>query len=110
MVFWFSRWSLNGRRRALATDANYGSAQLGGTKAEFIAKLGQALDDANESKGWLAKLDHQGVVPKNDALAWLMKEADELTRILARSYATANANRKKQEAEKRREALKRRRR
>ena len=89
-------------RSGTAVDANYGSAQRGRSNKEFIAKLGQVLDDASESVGWLSKLEHQGVVPKTEAMEWLMKEADELTRILARSYATAEANRNKREAEKRR--------
>ena len=97
-------------RSGTAVDANYGSAQRGRSNKEFIAKLGQALDDASESVGWLSKLEHQGVVPKTEAMEWLMKEADELTRILARSYATADANRKKREAETQRQKRKRRRR
>ena len=85
-------------RSGTAVDANYGSAQEGRSNDEFIAKLGQVLDDASESRGWLEKLRDSDLVQKTDLLHWLAKEADELTRIFAASYNTAKDNRARRKA------------
>ena len=90
-------------RSGTAVDANYGSAQRGRSNDEFIAKLGQTLDDASEALGWAEKIQRSKLVPESEALAWLVKESDELTRIFATAYNTARLNReKKKEARKRR--------
>ena len=39
-----------------ATDSNYRAACRARSKAEFIAKLGIAVEEADESKGWLQLL------------------------------------------------------
>ena|SRR5687767_12714757 len=95
-------------RSGTAVDANYGSAQEGRSNDEFIAKLGQVLDDASESRGWLEKLRDSNLVPITERLTWLVQESDELTRIFASAYNTARENRERRRAEKRR--LRRRRR
>lgn len=76
-------------------DSNYGSAQRGRSNDEFIAKIGQVLDDASESRGWLEKLYASKLVPVTASLEWLLKESDELTRIFASSLQTAKENRAK---------------
>ena len=89
-------------RAGTAVDANYGSAQRGRSNDEFIAKIGQVLDDASESRGWAEKLLDSGLVAKDEELGWLVKESDELTRIFATSYQTAKENREKRRAAKKR--------
>jgi four helix bundle protein len=88
-------------RAGTAVDANYGSAQRARSNDEFIAKLGLALDDASESRGWSEKLLGSKLVPVTGELQWLVKESDELTRIFATSYQTAKENRERRRAAKR---------
>jgi four helix bundle protein len=85
-------------RSGSAVDANYGSAQRGRSNDEFIAKIGQVLDDASEANGWASKLHDSGLVPVTTELKWLVQESDELTRIFATSYQTAKENREKRRA------------
>jgi four helix bundle protein len=79
-------------RSGTAVDANYGSAQCARSPAEFVAKVGLAMDDANESKGWVELLRDSSVVADSEELQWLAKESLELTKILVKSYGTAKAN------------------
>src|SRR5918994_393484 len=62
-------------RSGTALDANYGSAQRARSNREFVSKLGQALDDASESLGWLRRLS--GLKPPvSPQLPTLLHEAD----------------------------------
>jgi four helix bundle protein len=79
-------------RAGTAVDANYNSAQNGRSHAEFTAKLGQVLDDASESRNWLGVMRDTGLVPDDALVRDLWREADELTRIFAKAYATARAS------------------
>ena len=78
-------------RAGTAVNANYGSAQNARSHDEFTAKIGQVLDDASESRGWLDTLRDTALVPPGGPAKSLWQEADELTRIFAKSYATAKA-------------------
>ena len=86
---------------ATSLNANYRAACRGQSRSEFIAKIGQVLDDASEARGWSEKLLDSGLVPKDDELSWLVKESDELTRIFATAYRTAKDNREKRRDKKR---------
>ena len=97
-------------RSGTAVDANYGSAQRGRSNNEFIARLGQVLDDASESRGWLEKLHGSGLVRVSEVFEWLLKESDELTRIFASSLETARANRERRKRATKRRAGKKKRR
>jgi four helix bundle protein len=79
-------------RAGTAVNANYGSAQCGRSNDEFVAKLGQVVDDANESTGWLELLRDTSVVETTEQLERLVQESLELTKIFARSYNTAKQN------------------
>jgi four helix bundle protein len=82
-------------RSGTAVDANYGSAQCGRSRKEFRSKIGQVLDDAQESLGWLRLMRDTALVPHDDELRWLCKEADEtnanLCRILPNRLAAKEA-------------------
>ena len=82
-----------------ATDSNYRATCRARSKAEFIAKLGIALEEADESKGWLQLLVAANRVPLESAHA-LMQEADELISIFVKSRKTAE----RRQAEREREA------
>jgi len=76
---------------ATSVGANYRAACRGRSKADFIAKLGIAEEEADESIYWLEMLAEAEVV-KSDSVAELLVEADELTAIMASSRITAKKN------------------
>ena len=71
-----------------STDSNYRAACRGRSKREFIAKLGLATEEADESKGWLNALVARGLGDVAEARV-LLKEADELISIFVKSQITA---------------------
>jgi len=77
---------------ASSTAAAYRSACRARSRADFVYKLGNAIEEADETALWLEILTDAGICPEAMS-APLWKEADELTRILVRSRETARANR-----------------
>ena len=80
-------------RCGTSVGANYrakGSAIRcrGRSKAEFIAKLGIVLEEADESAFWL-ELIMDGELLKRERVEPLFKEAHELTAIFAASISTS---------------------
>ena len=75
-------------RAATSVGANYRSACRARSRAEFAAKLGIALEEADESLYWLELVRDGKLVPE-DKLSLLLKEADELTAILASGRKSA---------------------
>jgi four helix bundle protein len=70
---------------------NYRAAGRARSRAEFIAKLGIAVEEADESVGWfelVARLE----MSKEPELSWLLRESKELRAILGRSQKTAKEN------------------
>lgn len=63
------------------------------SRADFIYKLGNAIEEVDESKLWLEILAEADIC-SGTVTSPLWREADELTRILVRSRETARANRK----------------
>ena len=74
-------------RAAFSAAANYRSACNGYTKKAFAAKLAIAFEEIDESLFWIEVIRDLGLVNRNK-LSLLLKEADELTRILASSRIT----------------------
>src|SRR5215510_8892017 len=75
-------------RAATSIGANYRSACRARSRAEFAAKLGIAVEEADESLYWL-ELARDGKLVPEDKLSLLLKEADELTAILASGRKSA---------------------
>ena len=75
-------------RSGTSVRANYRAACRGRSKAEFIAKLGIVLEEADESLYWLEILSETKIVKAN-LLKLLMKEADELVGMFVASIKTA---------------------
>ena len=73
-----------------AVGANYRAACRARSRAEFVAKLGIVLEEADESLYWLELLDGSNVI-KTSLLTPLMSEADELVAIFVTSLNTAKA-------------------
>jgi four helix bundle protein len=79
-------------RSATSVAANYRAACRGRSKAEFIAKVGIALEECDESQLWLELIVDSGLMP-GSRVAKLLKEADELTAIFVASLRTARGQR-----------------
>ena len=75
-------------RSATSVGANYRAACRGRSKAEFIAKLGNVEEEADESAYWIEMIADSGLMPK-PTLRALLKEAGELTSIMSASRKTA---------------------
>jgi four helix bundle protein len=79
-----------------STDSNYRATCRARSLDEFIAKVGVAAEEADESKGWLQLLVESGKASV-DAAGALIKEADELTAIFVASRITAQKNKAESE-------------
>ena len=79
-----------------SSDSNYRAACRARSKAEFIAKLGVAIEEVDEAQGWLRLLVESNVATADQA-APLIQEADELLSIFIRSKKTAEARKAEQE-------------
>src|SRR4051812_28826099 len=75
-----------------STDSNYRATCRARSPAEFIAKIGVAAEEADESKGWLELLVSSNLA-RPDRAAALIREADELTAIFVASRKTAQRRR-----------------
>jgi four helix bundle protein len=78
-------------RSGMSVGANYRAACRGRSKADFIAKAGISLEEADECLYWMEMLQEAGIIPA-DKLKDLMKEADELVAIFTASIKTARAH------------------
>jgi four helix bundle protein len=68
--------------------SNYRSACRSRSRAEFVARIGVALEEADESALWFETLTEAGINRARDAFQ-LLQESDELTAIFAASSITA---------------------
>ena len=78
-----------------AESANYRAARRGRSRAEFIAKLGVAVEEADETEHWLAVIRDAHIMSTTSGLReleWLLDEARQLRAILVASVNTARAN------------------
>jgi len=78
-------------RSGMSVGANYRAACRGKSKADFIAKAGISLEEADESLYWMEMLQEARIIPA-ERLKDLMKEADELVAIFTASIKTARAH------------------
>jgi four helix bundle protein len=77
--------------------ANYRAACRGRSKAEFIAKLGTVEEEADESAFWLELIIEGGLL-KQRVVESLLAEANELTKIMARSRISASSTLKQEQS------------
>jgi four helix bundle protein len=75
-------------RSATSTAAAYRAVCRARSRADFIYKLGNAIEEVDESALWLDILVSTEACGAGEASP-LMKEADELTRIFVSSRETA---------------------
>jgi four helix bundle protein len=81
-------------RAGMGVPGNYWSACRGRSDKEFIAKLGVAADEADESVLWLMAIIQGGVREDLEGKN-LLTEGQELRAILAKSHKTARENRRR---------------
>ena len=74
-------------RSAFSAAANYRAACKAQSTKAFKSKLSIAFEEMDESLFWLEVIDDLNLIPKQK-LVLLLKEADELCRILASSRIT----------------------
>jgi len=75
-------------RSATSVAANYRAAGRSRTTAEFLAKLGTVIEEADETTFWLELLVEAGIVDGTVAKP-VLQEADQLLRIFVASRKTA---------------------
>ena len=79
-----------------STDSNYRATCRARTPDEFIAKIGVAAEEADESKGWLQLLVASNLARIEDARD-LIQESHELTAIFVASRKTAKRHKEERE-------------
>ena len=75
-------------RSGTGTASNYRASCRAKSKKDFVMKITNAEEEADESALWLEILAESGLVPRA-SVARLLDEADQLTRILVASAKTA---------------------
>ena len=80
-------------RCGTSVGANYRAACLARSRPDFISKMGIVLEEVDESRYWMELLVEGGLCPQED-LTDLMREAAELTSIVAASVITARQREK----------------
>jgi four helix bundle protein len=78
-------------RSGTSVGANYWSSCRGRSRAEFAAKAGIAIEEADETIYWIGLLVEAGLISR-ELVQDLLKEADELISILTASVKTARRN------------------
>lgn len=82
---------------ASGMSSNYHAACRARSRAEFIAKLGLVVEEADETEHWLDVLA-KAELASGSELEWLTQEASELRAIFKASVDTARANYSRQPA------------
>ena len=93
-------------RCAPSARDNYRSACRARSRKEWVSKLGVALDEADETVGWLETMRDAEFAPRERVLP-LLQEAIELRAILAKSWTTSKRNLQALEEKKKRERRRR---
>jgi four helix bundle protein len=77
-------------RCGTSVAANYRAVCRARSKAEFVARMGVVVEEANEAILWLELMTESGIIPLQRTEG-LLKAANELTAIFAASQRTAEA-------------------
>ena len=78
-------------RAGSGVSSNYHSAGRARSRAEFIARLGVVVDEADESVHWLTVIKASGIASGKE-LEWLLDEGKQLRAIFWTSLNTARRN------------------
>ena len=74
-------------RSATSVGANYRAACRGRSRAEFLSKLGNVEEEADESCFWLEIIIESGLIPAKKVTE-LLKEGNQLVAIISASRRT----------------------
>ncbi len=77
-------------RSGTSIGATYSAARRGRSHADFVSKLGVALEEADETVYWLELIVHAGLIPTKQ-IEPLLDEANQLVAILVSSLRTAKS-------------------
>jgi len=77
-----------------SVGANYRATSRARSRAEWIAKMGTVVEEADESVYWL-EVAQEARMGDRAAVMRLVEEARQLRAIFASSYATSRRNRRK---------------
>jgi four helix bundle protein len=80
-------------RCGTSVGANYRASCRAKSQADFIAKLGIVEEEANETIYWIELLVESGQV-KEELVASLLDEANQLVAIIVSSIRTARGNKR----------------
>ena len=79
-------------RAATSVGANYRAACRARSRAEFIAKIGVVIEEADEVAYWIELAMDSGLLDETDAMShW--DEAQQLVAIMTKSRKTASSTR-----------------
>jgi four helix bundle protein len=76
-------------RSSSSVGANYRAVCRARSQAEFYSKLSITIEEADESLFWLEILVESKIFPENKLIE-LMKEAEEITKILSKARKNTN--------------------
>ncbi len=79
-------------KSATSTGANHRAACRSRSDNEFYSKMSVAVEEGDESLYWLEIIAEKGISCNNNELNWLIKEADEIVRILATARYNSRGN------------------
>ena len=77
-------------RAGTSVAANYRAVGRARSKAEFVAKMGVVVEEADETVFWLEMLADTSIV-RRELVQDVLNEANELLAIFAASHQTARA-------------------
>ena len=77
-------------RSGTSVAANYRSVCRSRSRAEFVARMGVVMEEADESVFWLELLSETGII-NAQRIQNLLKEADELVAIFGASLRTSKS-------------------
>ncbi len=76
-------------KSATSVGANYRAACRGRSKAEFFSKICIVVEEADETEYWLEVIKDSNLSNDLEWLVRLIKESDEITRIMSKAKDTA---------------------
>jgi four helix bundle protein len=78
-------------RSGSGISANYRSSRRARSRAEFIARLGIVVEEADETEHWL-RIIRSTQIASGPEFDWLLQECVELRAIFSKSLTTARLN------------------
>ena len=79
-------------KSATSVGANYRAACRGRSKAEFYSKICIVVEEADETEYWLELILETNLSKKNLEVIRLLKESNEITKILTKAKSTTYLN------------------